>query len=61
MSQCDPNSTTMSVLVERLASIKEEELTDMNFGRMPGDIVAEIYREKMRRRKKAYKSVFCPL
>ena len=61
MSHCDPNSTTMSVLVDRLASIKEGDLSCMNFDRMPGEVVAEVYREKMRRRRETSKSTFCPL
>lgn len=61
MSRCDPNSTTMSVLVDRLASIKEEDLSEMNFDRMPGDVVADVYREKIRRRRQATQSILCPL
>ncbi|ULU02829.1 hypothetical protein L3Y34_002431 [Caenorhabditis briggsae] len=51
MSQCDPNSSTMSVLVDKLAGIKEDELSRLHFAEMPGDVVAEVYAQKLQRTK----------
>uniref|UniRef100_A0A8R1HXS3 BTB domain-containing protein n=3 Tax=Caenorhabditis japonica TaxID=281687 RepID=A0A8R1HXS3_CAEJA len=53
MSQCDPNSSTMSVLVDKLAGIKEEDLSRLQFADMPGDVVAEVYAQKLQKNKKA--------
>ncbi|KJH48719.1 hypothetical protein DICVIV_05175 [Dictyocaulus viviparus] len=52
VSHCDPNSSTMSVLVDKLASIKEEDLSRMQFSQMPGDVVAEVYTQKFRERER---------
>ncbi|KAJ1374353.1 BTB/POZ domain [Parelaphostrongylus tenuis] len=52
VSHCDPNSSTMSVLVDKLASIKEEDLSQMQFSQMPGDVVAEVYTQKFRERER---------
>lgn len=51
MSQCDPNSSTMSVLVDKLAGIKDDELSRLHFAEMPGDVVAEVYAQKIQRTK----------
>ncbi|CAI2348645.1 unnamed protein product [Caenorhabditis sp. 36 PRJEB53466] len=51
MSQCDPNSSTMSVLVDKLAGIKDEDLSRLQFAEMPGDVVAEVYAQKIQRTK----------
>lgn len=66
MSQCDPNSSTMSVLVDKLAGIKvtilvqfppifpffqEEDLSRLQFADMPGDVVAEVFAQKIQRTK----------
>uniref|UniRef100_A0A1I7ULS6 BTB domain-containing protein n=1 Tax=Caenorhabditis tropicalis TaxID=1561998 RepID=A0A1I7ULS6_9PELO len=51
MSQCDPNSSTMSVLVDKLAGIKDDELSRLHFAEMPGDVVAEVYAQKLQRHK----------
>ncbi|KAK6024959.1 hypothetical protein OSTOST_09152 [Ostertagia ostertagi] len=42
----------MSVLVDKLASIKEEDLSRMQFSQMPGDVVAEVYTQKFRERER---------
>ncbi|CAD6185834.1 unnamed protein product [Caenorhabditis auriculariae] len=52
MSQCDPNSSTMSVLVDRLAAIKDDDLSRLQFAEMPGDVVAEVYAQKIRSTKR---------
>nr|ACI49210.1 hypothetical protein Csp3_JD04.009 [Caenorhabditis angaria] len=51
MSQCDPNSSTMSVLVDRLAAIKDDDLSRLQFADMPGDVVAEVFAQKIQRSK----------
>ncbi|CAI4232099.1 unnamed protein product [Auanema sp. JU1783] len=61
LSRCDHNVTSMSVLVNRLASIKEDSLVEMNFNEMPGQVVAEVYKEKIRRREHATNKWLCPL
>uniref|UniRef100_A0A0K0CWK8 BTB domain-containing protein n=1 Tax=Angiostrongylus cantonensis TaxID=6313 RepID=A0A0K0CWK8_ANGCA len=50
VSHCDPNSSTMSVLVDKLASIKD--LSQLQFSQMPGDVVAEVYTQKFRERER---------
>uniref|UniRef100_A0A1I7X6K9 BTB domain-containing protein n=1 Tax=Heterorhabditis bacteriophora TaxID=37862 RepID=A0A1I7X6K9_HETBA len=52
VSNCDPNSSTISVLVDRLADIKDEDLSGMEFSKMPGHVVAEVYTQKFRKRKR---------
>ncbi|GMT21045.1 hypothetical protein PFISCL1PPCAC_12342, partial [Pristionchus fissidentatus] len=59
MSHCDPNSSTMSLLVDRLAGMKEDELNEMQFHQMPGDVVAEVYSHKMKRRTDRRKKFCC--
>ncbi|CAB3401467.1 unnamed protein product [Caenorhabditis bovis] len=51
MSQCDPNSSTMSVLVDKLAGIKAEDLSRLAFSEMPGDVVAEVFEQRMQKSK----------
>ncbi|CAJ0599595.1 unnamed protein product [Cylicocyclus nassatus] len=59
VSHCDPNSSTMSVLVDKLASIKEEDLSQMQFSQMPGDVVAEVYTQKFRERERKRQQWCC--
>ncbi|GMS90861.1 hypothetical protein PENTCL1PPCAC_13036, partial [Pristionchus entomophagus] len=59
LSHCDPNSSTMSLLVDRLAGMKEDELNEMQFHQMPGDVVAEVYSHKIKRRTERRKRFCC--
>ncbi|PAV90011.1 hypothetical protein WR25_12885 isoform C [Diploscapter pachys] len=59
VSQYDPNSSNLTVLIDRLASIREDELNPTQFSEMPGDVVADIYRHRMRTREKKRKEFGC--
>uniref|UniRef100_A0A0N5AGK1 BTB domain-containing protein n=1 Tax=Syphacia muris TaxID=451379 RepID=A0A0N5AGK1_9BILA len=51
LSQCGRNSPTMSLIVDKLSKLPEDELSTLQFSQMPGDIVADVYAAKIKRNK----------
>ncbi|VDN50985.1 unnamed protein product [Dracunculus medinensis] len=49
LAQCDRHSPTMSLLIDKLSTIKEEELSALHFSEVPGDVVADVFATKIKR------------
>lgn len=48
MSQHQRNSLSMSVLVDKLARMDNNQLSTLPFDNIPGDVVADLYAVKLR-------------
>ncbi|CAJ0570511.1 unnamed protein product, partial [Mesorhabditis spiculigera] len=60
VKECDPNSTTMTILVDRLASLSDKDLSAMQFNDVSGDIVANVFTHRLNTKEKGKKR-YCTL
>ncbi|CAJ0936852.1 unnamed protein product, partial [Mesorhabditis belari] len=60
VNECDPNSTTLTLLVDRIANLSEKDLSTLHFQDIPGDVVADVFTHRMNS-KKGKKKKLCTL
>lgn len=50
VAEHDRYSPTMTLLIDKLSKMKREELSTLRFSQIPGDVVADVFAAKMKRR-----------
>ncbi|EFO26973.1 hypothetical protein LOAG_01508 [Loa loa] len=61
VAEYDRYSPTMTLLIDKLSAMKREELSTLRFSQVPGDIVADVFAAKMKRREMKRKKWCCLL
>uniref|UniRef100_A0A8R1XZL4 BTB domain-containing protein n=1 Tax=Onchocerca volvulus TaxID=6282 RepID=A0A8R1XZL4_ONCVO len=59
VAEHDRYSPTMTLLIDKLSSMKREELSKLRFSQVPGDVVADVFAAKMKRREMKRKKWCC--
>ncbi|KAM3722815.1 Cytokinesis defective protein [Dirofilaria immitis] len=61
VAEHDRYSPTMTLLIDKLSTMKREELSKLRFSQVPGDVVADVFAAKMKRREMERKKWCCLL
>ncbi|VDN91552.1 unnamed protein product [Brugia pahangi] len=61
VAEHDRYSPTMTLLIDKLSAMKREELSKLRFSQVPGDVVADVFAAKMKRREMKRKKWCCLL
>ncbi|KAK6102457.1 BTB/POZ domain family protein [Brugia pahangi] len=61
VAEHDRYSPTMTLLIDKLSAMKREELSKLRFSQVPGDVVADVFAAKMKRREMRRKKWCCLL
>ncbi|VBB31738.1 unnamed protein product [Acanthocheilonema viteae] len=59
VAEHDRYSPTMTLLIDKLSAMKREELSKLHFSQVPGDVVADVFAAKMKRREMKRKKWCC--
>ncbi|VDK70044.1 unnamed protein product [Litomosoides sigmodontis] len=59
VAEHDRYSPTMTLLIDKLSAMKQEELSKLRFSQVPGDVVADVFAAKMKRREMKRKKWCC--
>uniref|UniRef100_A0A915Q705 BTB domain-containing protein n=1 Tax=Setaria digitata TaxID=48799 RepID=A0A915Q705_9BILA len=59
VAEHDRFSPTMTLLIDKLSTMKREELSKLHFSQVPGDVVADVFAAKMKRSEMKRKKWCC--